>query len=111
MLLVGKKCSKPCPICPFSAAPSNSVKSQVNNYEHRIVSPVHCQSENIVYQWKCKKQNCPLYPENSYIGLSSRKFQLRFSEHLYYVKSDKLTEPSGESISTNQDTQFMTWNA
>ena len=25
-----------------------------------------------------------------------RKFQLRFSEHLYYVKSDKLTEPSGE---------------
>ena len=60
------------------------------------MSPVNCQSENIVYQWKCKKQNCPLYPENSYIGLSSRKFQLRFSEHLYYVKSDKLTEPSGE---------------
>ena len=91
-----RKCSKPCPICPFSAPPQNAVKSQVNNYEHRIVSPVNCQSRNIVYMWKCRKQNCPVFPENSYIGLSTRKFQLRFSEHLGYVKSDKLTEPSGE---------------
>ena len=37
-----------------------------------------------------------MFPYNSYIGLSTRKFQLRFSEHLGYVKSDKITEPSGE---------------
>ena len=35
-------------------------------------------------------------PENFYIGLSKRKFQLRFSEHLGYIKSDKTSEPSGE---------------
>ena len=46
--------------------------------------------------WKCKKQNCSDYPKNIYIGLSSRKFQTRFSEHLGYIKSDKFTEPSGE---------------
>ena len=91
-----RKCAKPCPICPFSAAPQTTIISKVSDYEHKIVSPVNCQTENIVYQWNCKKENCPKFPENSYIGLSTRKFQLRFSEHLGYVKSDKITEPSGD---------------
>ena len=91
-----KKCSKPCPICPFAAKPTNEVKSQVNDYTHKIESAVNCQTDNIIYKWSCTKPNCPKYPENSYIGLSSRKFQLRFSEHLGYVKSDTLFEPSGD---------------
>ena len=49
-----------------------------------------------IYMWKCKKHNCSDYPTNIYIGLSSRKFQFRFSEHIGYIKSDKFTEPSGE---------------
>ena len=42
------------------------------------------------------KPNCPQEPQNTYIGLTTRKFQTRFSEHLGYIKSDKITEPSGE---------------
>ena len=91
-----KKCSKPCPICPFSAPTKSEVKSFVSDYNHKIKSSVNCQSQNVVYLWRCKKENCPNYPQNSYIGLTTRKFQHRFSEHLGYVKSDKLTEPSGE---------------
>ena len=46
--------------------------------------------------WRCKKENCAEKPENFYIGLTKRKFQNRFSEHLGYVKSDKISEPSGD---------------
>ena len=28
--------------------------------------------------------------------MTTRKFQIRFSEHLGYIKSDKCSEPSGE---------------
>ena len=94
-----KKCSKPCPVCPFAAAPQKTIKSPVNNFEHKIEAQVNCQSENIVYLWKCNKPNCLVYPNNFYIGLSSRKYQTRFSEHLGYIKSDKFTEPSGEHFS------------
>ena len=91
-----KKCSKPCPVCPFAAPQKNTVKSDVSDYIHTIKTPVNCQSENIIYMWRCKKENCSKKPENSYIGLSRRKFQHRFSEHLGYIKSDKISEPSGE---------------
>ena len=30
--------------------------------------------------------------------MTKRKFQIRFSEHLGYIKSDKLSEPSGENF-------------
>ena len=46
--------------------------------------------------WRCKKENCIKKPENLYIGMSKRKFQTRFSEHLGYIKSEKVFEPSGE---------------
>ena len=46
-----------------------------------------------------KKKNCVKKPENFYIGLTKRKFQIRFSEHLGYIKSDKTSEPSGEHFS------------
>ena len=31
--------------------------------------------------------------------MTKRKFQIRFSEHLGYIKSDKTNEPSGEHFS------------
>ena len=94
-----KKCSKPCPACPFTLPACKTVKGEVSNYEHIIQTPVNCQSQNVVYYWKCTKDNCSTYPKCEYIGLSSRKYQKRFYEHQYYVKSDKLTEPSGEHFS------------
>ena len=76
--------------------PQQIVQSSVNNNSREINTPVTCQSENLVYLWQCKKPNCPQESKNTYIGLTTRKFQTRFSEHLGYIKSDKITEPSGE---------------
>ena len=90
-----KKCSKPCPACPFALPPCRTVKGLVSGYEHHIQTPVNCQSENIVYYWKCTKDNCSTFPECEYIGLSKRTFQKRFYEHTYYIKSEKVSEPSG----------------
>ena len=59
-----KKCSNPCPVCPFTAPPKNTVHSEVSEYIHTIKTPVNCQSENIVYLWRCKKENCIKKPEN-----------------------------------------------
>ena len=91
-----KKCSKPCPACPFTLNTCKSVKSQTSNYEHNIKTPVNCQSTNVVYYWKCVKDNCTYFPECEYIGLTSRTFQKRFYEHQYYVKSENVFQPSGE---------------
>ena len=99
-----KKCSKPCPVCPLTIPHKNSIKSDVSDYTHHIKTPVNCQSENVIYMWRCKKENCTEKPENFYIGLTSRKFQTRFSEHLGYIKSDKNTEPSGEHLSLPEHT-------
>ena len=91
-----KKCSKPCPVCPLTVPPRRTLKSDVSNYTHEVKTPVNCQSENVIYMWRCKKENCTKKPENLYIGMSKRKFQTRFSEHLGYIKSEKCFEPSGE---------------
>ena len=91
-----KKCSRPCPACPFTLPSCKTVKSQVSDYEHTIKTPVNCQSQNVVYYWECTKDNCSEFPRCEYIGLSSRTLQKRLYEHHYYVRSDKLTEPSGE---------------
>ena len=94
-----RKCSKPCPACPFTLPPCVSVQGQVSDYVHTIKTPVNCQSSNVVYYWKCIKDNCSEFPECEYIGLSSRTFQKRLYEHQYYIKSDKVSEPSGEHFS------------
>ena len=77
-----KKCSKPCPVCPLTAPPKHTVQSEVSDYTHTIKTQVNCQSENIIYMWKYKKENCV------HIGLTKRKFQHRFSEHLGCIKSE-----------------------
>jgi hypothetical protein len=91
-----KKCGKPCPVCPFTLPDCAEVVSQNTGYIHSIVDPVSCDTENCVYYWKCVKQNCQDYPECEYIGMTSRTFKQRMSEHRDYPKRDVLTEPSGE---------------
>ena len=83
-------------VCPLTVPPKQTIQSQVSEYSHTIKTPVNCQSQNVIYLWRCKKENCARKPENFYIGMSSRKFQTRFSEHLGYIKSEKCSEPSGE---------------
>ena len=34
-----KKCSKPCPICPFAAQNTAEVNSLVSDYSHKIYAP------------------------------------------------------------------------
>ena len=91
-----RKCSKPCPACPFALPPSKTVKGQASSYEHTITSPVTCQTTNAIYYWKCIKDNCPDFPGCEYIGMTSRTFQKRFYEHQYYIKSENVFQPSGE---------------
>ena len=90
-----KKCSKPCPACPFALPPCQTVKGQVSDYEHLVKTPVNCQSNKVLYYWKCTKDNFASFPKWEYIGLSSRLFQKRFYEHQYLIKSEKITKPSG----------------
>ena len=91
-----KKCGKPCPVCPYGLDDCNEVEAQVTGYKHRITAPVDCNTENCIYYWKCAKENCSDYPRCEYIGMTSRSFKKRFSEHRDYPKRDVLTEPSGE---------------
>ena len=91
-----KKCVKPCPVFLFTLPDCAEVVSQNTSYIHTIVDPLSCDTENCVYYWKCVKGICQDYPECEYIGMTSRKFKQRMSEHRDYPKRDVLTEPSGE---------------
>ena len=59
-----RKCSKPCPVCPLAAPSKHTVQSEVSDYIHNIKTPVTCQSENVIYMWRCRKENCTKRPEN-----------------------------------------------
>ena len=85
-----------CPICPFTAKPTSQVVSNFNGFTHTITDYVNCQSQNVIYRWRCKKPNCKDHPRTSYIGKTRKTFQQRFSQHRDYVKREILTEPSGE---------------
>ena len=98
-----RKCAKnrrPCPTCPFAMEATSQVIGQVTGYCHTIKDSVNCQTENILYYWKCIKDNCPEYPRCEYIGRSRRSFQQRVSEHLGYVRREVLSEPSGNHFNT-----------
>ena len=66
-----------------------------SRYRHYIKEPVLCGTENVIYYWKCDKNNCEDYPECEYVGKTKRKFKNRLTEHRDYPKRDILTEPSG----------------
>ena len=91
-----KKCGKgSTTCCPFTLPPTTTVKSQVTGYTHTIKDSVNCETENCIYYWKCIKNKCKEYPNCEYIGLTTRKFRNRLSEHKQYVRSERLEEPSG----------------
>ena len=87
-----------CPVCPYTFNQCKFVKSQVTNYTHEIKDNINCDTENVIYYWKCVKPNCKLFPKCEYIGLSTRSFKTCYSEHQQYVRSQTLTQPSGENF-------------
>merc|ERR1712105_399703 len=51
---------------------------------------VDCQTKNLIYLISCKK--C----QTQYVGETARTLQSRISEHLGYIKNQKLTKATGE---------------
>ena len=41
------------------------------------------------------KDNCKEFPNCEYIGLTTRSFKKRFSEHKGYIKSELINQPAG----------------
>ena len=91
-----KRCGTPCPICPFTSDDCSEVVGQTTGYVHNINSPVSCNTDNCIYYWKCTKNNCSDHPRCEYIGMTTRTFKKRLSEHRDYPKRNVTTEPSGE---------------
>ena len=91
---------KMCPICPLTSEPTSTVVSDSNGFVHNIKDHVNCQSKNVIYRWKCTKENCKDHPKNDYIGKTTATFQQRFSQHRDYVTRGILTEPSGEHFNS-----------
>ena len=115
-----KRCSasgrRQCPVCPFTPNSATSITSQITGYTHQISTPINCQTENVVYAWKCTKCTDNFTVNTSsrnptitnlradkigtnYIGLSKRRFSKRLSEHRDYPKAGKVEEPSGHHFS------------
>jgi hypothetical protein len=86
-----KRCGKPCKICPFTMGNTSAVVATASGYIHTIKEQVSCDTTNCIYYWKCVKENCPDFPECEYVGMTSRQFKDRLSEHRDYPKRDVVT--------------------
>ena len=111
-----KRCSSsggnPCNQCPYTPISAASITSHINGYTHNITSSINCKTENVIYGYKCKK--CPVnFSINTskratkkpiqkgviasyYFGKSKRRFNRRLYEHIYYVTTKKMDEPSAQ---------------
>ena len=74
---------------------TQAVIGTASSYKYTIREAVSCDTSNCVYYWKCVKPNCKDYPECEYVGMTTRQFKERLSEHRDYPKGDVITEPSG----------------
>ena len=54
-----------------------------------INAPCDCNTSNVIYLIKCLK--C----DEQYVGQTGRKFLERIKEHVNYVRSKKLNQPTG----------------
>ena len=90
-----KKCGKNFQIYPYTLDKTNVVTGLASGYSHPIKEAVTCESENVIYYWKCTKHNCEDFPNCEYVGKTKRKFKDRLAEHRDYPKRDVVREPSG----------------
>ena len=92
---------------------ATSITSHVTGYTHHITTPINCNTERVIYAWKCTKckynfsinsnNKIPATPvlnnieqASNYIGRTTRKFKKRIYEHTNYVNVRNLEEPSAE---------------
>ena len=87
-----RKCNTSnCQTCPF-VMETTLVKSSSSQSTVRIQGNLNCVNENVVYCIQCTKPACK---NIQYIGETGRKFNDRFKEHLGYVRSCNLSQPTG----------------
>ena len=111
-----KRCSSAggnlCNQCPYTPASAQSITSHITGYTHHINTAINSKTENLVYAYKCKKcpvnfsinnsKRLPTKPVHkglqatNYFGKSSRRFNRHLYEHLYYVTTKKMEEPSAQ---------------
>ena len=76
-------------ICPYIKE-GKSVKWRDFNW--KINGSINCTSEkNIIYMIKCKNEKC----NQKYIGETKFDLKTRLSQHLGYINTKKLDQPSG----------------
>ena len=91
-----KKCNKPCKACPYTLEKCSELTGLASGHTHTITEALSCDTTNCVYYWRCTKPNCVDFPQCEYVGMTTRQFKDRLSEHRDYPKRDVFTEPSGE---------------
>ena len=90
-----KRCGKPCKACPYTMDNTSNITGTASGYQHSITQAVSCDTTNCIYYWRCAKPNCKDFPNCEYVGMTTRSFKDRLSEHRDYPKRDVVTEPSG----------------
>ena len=63
-----------------------------DKFTWKINKNVNCLTPNIVYLIECQKENCKL----KYTGESERPLRNRISEHIGYIRTNKISEATGE---------------
>ena len=88
-----KKCGKSCVACPYILE-GNVVK--IGLKEWKINTKLNCNSYNVIYLLKCKKENCK---ERYYIGQTKNMFKNRVSDHKGYITKKKTEKSTGYHFS------------
>ena len=56
-----KRCSasgdRSCNQCPYIPVSASTITSHVTGYTHHITTPINCNTERVIYAWKCTKCN------------------------------------------------------
>ena len=95
-----QNCSKntgyPCTLCTINniQGPIKQHKCHHTGESYPIISPVNCQTKNVIYRITCKK-----HPKFVYIGETQRQFFKRAGEHRGYVKRKDINQPTGQHFS------------
>ena len=65
------------------------MSSSQDGYSKPINKEVSCNSSKVIYLIECTKS------KEQYVGQTGRPFKNRMSEHVGYIKNQKVSEPTG----------------
>ena len=83
-----KKCQKTCIICPY-VKQGKEIKG--HKFTWHLNRPLNCHTRNIIYMIECNLPKC----KQKYIGESERSLRDRVSEHVGYIKTNKIEKSTG----------------